>query len=796
LIENPAIMFRNHLTIAFRLLLRHSGFTAISLLGLSIGLAASLLIFLWARGEYRKDRFHANGDRIYNLYRSFPEGDGGIQTNFTTPYLLAAKVEEEVPEVERAIPTDYPQKRILEVGNRQFRERGVYADPSFFQTFSYPIIAGSLESAAGDKRSMLISASLARRLFGENWQEGALGSTIRVETEHDMVVEAVYEDMPAASSFQWDYVMNMDYRAEQQAWILEWGNNVIITYLLLAPAADMEQVEAKLNRVLATTDAFREGEYLMIQPFEESYLYSKIEDGVIAGGRIEYVRLFIGAALFLLLIACINFVSLATARASRRAKEVGIRKVVGAQRTALFRQFMTEAGLLTATSILLALLIVQLILPIAQRVTSSQLAIDYREPEFWLALAGFFAFTTLLSGIYPALVLSSFRPVHTLKGHLAGEWDDAVFRKGLVVLQFGLSFLLIAGAAIVHQQIDFIKNKNMGLDRENVIHIRMDRLVERKADLIKEELTRQPGIASVTKASHAPIEIHAGTSGIEWPGKPAEHTHTDFRLLWTEPSFLETFKVEMAAGRFFREDTPSDTAVIVLNETAARIIGMDNILEQPITFWQHQTRVIGIVKDFHVRSLFEEIAPLIIVNDPENTSSMLVRTEAGATEAAIGSIRNTFDDILPGYELEYEFLDDQYAAMYAAELTTGRLARIFAILAVLISCMGLLGLAAFTAAQRTREIGIRKVLGAGVADIVMLLNRDFGKLLIIAFIAAIPVAFWLLRQWLERYAYHVDLSAGVFIAAGGLILLVAALTVSYHSLRAATANPADSLKYE
>jgi hypothetical protein len=457
---------------------------------------------------------------------------------------------------------------------------------------------------------------------------------------------------------------------------------------------------------------------------------------------------------------------------------------------------MAEAALLTGISIGLAVLLAELVLPVTRRITDSPIAINYTEPVFWLAIAGLFLLTTVLSGIYPALVLSSFRPVQILKGNLISNWNDALFRKGLVVVQFCLSLLLIIGAFVVQRQLSFIQNKNLGLDRENILFIEMDDLVGKNKGVIQEKLGSASGIASVTKTSHAPIDVQASTNGLRWPGKPGEHAHTDFSLLWTEPNFTETYKVDMVAGRFYRTGTPSDTNAIVLNETAARIIGKDNLLEQPVELWGEQRQVIGIVQDFHLRSLFEQIPPLVIINDPEMTWSMAIRTRPGETATAIESLQETFAEVMPGYTLEYQFLDERYEAMYAAEQTTRRLSGIFAVLAILISCLGLLGLTAYTAEQRTREIGIRKVLGASITDIFLLLNRDFSRLLAFAFLLAVPLAVYFLRHWLERFAYHVELNAWVFLFSAGLILVVATLTVSYHSLRAATANPADALKRE
>lgn len=788
-------MLLKYLQLAIRQFFRKRSFFLINIGGLSLSLAISAVIALWVWEESQVNRFHDKGNRIAQIHMTYKAPNGATDFSYPASYPLGKAMAEEIPEVEQTAIVQYTFDRILEAGDQKLKSAGSASTLNLFDIFSFPLITGNLESAKDNLNSILLSESLAMSLFG-SIDATVLGQNVTINDDDSFVVEGIFQDVPQNSTLQFEYVLNLEKVVKYKEWMKGWGNNVFSVYALLADQDETIAVAEKTTAIYAKSPAFEEGQAVILHPFEKTYLYSRFEDGKAVGGRIGYLRIFTGAAIFLLLISCINFINLSTARASRRAREVGVRKVVGANKGILLVQFLFENSLVVLFSILVSIGLLQWLLPFARTITQKDLVVDYSQPMIWLALLGLLLSTSLLSGFYPALVLSSFQPVQVLKGKLGIDTNDGWFRKGLVVLQFGLSFLLIVGAFMVRSQIHFIKNENLGLDRENLIYINMDHLVSQHYSVLAEELSNQPSIAAVTSTSHVPIAVDNATTDVQWAGKQPEQKNIYFRVLWVESDFLSVFNVPMAEGRFFDAGRTMDTTSIVINRTAADLIGEQAEVGKQIEFWEQKATVRGIVEDFHMNSLYDPLEPMVMVLDAGNTWSMFVKTEPGETEASLASIQSVFQKVLPGYELDYEFLDDRYEAMYQGEITTGKLADIFAILAILISCLGLFGLAAFTADQRTKEIGIRKVLGASLTDILILLNKEFGKLLLLSFALAVPASFYLLKGWLSKFSYHADLGWQLYIGTGLAIILLAALTVSFHSIRTALVNPADSLRDE
>ncbi|HMQ46881.1 MAG TPA: ABC transporter permease [Saprospiraceae bacterium] len=790
-------MLHNHLKIAFRSLIKQKGYTLINLAGLSISLAIALLMLIWVQDEWQTDKFHTNGDRLYRLKRTIPLEANVLDVYNSVPYPVLTHAATEIPEVLQFIPLGRPTATIIVKEQLDIKAEGTFGNTAFFEAFSFPIVLGDISQLDKKPEAIAISESLAKSLFGNIWKTNAIGESIRLHNEGDFTVEAVYEDFPGRSSFQSDFIYNIQHFLTDNDWALEWTNSGMQGAVLLTEGADAESVRQKIEQMYQSHQTATLKEGCLLQPYAEQYLFGKFdEQAKVKGGRIEYVRIFGIAALFLLLIACINFVNLATARASKRAKEVGVRKTVGAGQRILIGQFMTEAGLITFIAIGLALLFAELLLPQARLMTEKQLYFQYNQPVFWMGMTGIFLFTSLLSGAYPAFVLAAFRPIQILKGKINEHSSKALFRKGLVVVQFVLALLLIVGSLVVQQQVHFIKNKNLGINKDNLIVIPKDENISEKYEVLRTELLAQEGIAKVTTAGPTPIDLQASTSGVSWPDKRADQENIEFQILWTESDFLDMFEIPLAAGNFYRAELLSDTTSIVFNEKAIEIMGLENPVGTVITWWGKPRQIIGVVKDFHNRSLHDRIEPTGILLDAEGTWSLFVKAEAGQIAPAIDGLEAVFAKVVPEVPLNYEFVDEQYQEFYKTEVLTGSLANYFAIISMFISCLGLFGLATFLAEQKTKEIGIRKVLGATLVNIVGLISKDFIRLVVIALLLAIPTAYLLMNHWLDDFAYHIEISWWVFLLAGLSALFFAFLTISFQSIRAALTNPVKSLRSE
>ena len=796
IMTNQPAMLQNNLKIAWRNLLKYKFFSLVNISGLTLGLAFSLLILLWVRDEMSYDQFHEDSDRIFQSFFNTPTAQGKIETSENGPYPLYTAYRDQIPGVDQTAIVEFSQKRTLKVGDRTFQASGRMGSYSLFRIFSFPMVEGKLPDLEADPKTMVLSESLARRLFGTDWRGNVIGETINVDNATDLTVTGVFADIPRNSTIQFDYLVNFDLKIEAQPWLEKWGNWNFQVYVKSTTGANPEEIADKMLAIYRETEAFEDGETVMLLPFADRYLHSKFIDGMPSGGRIEYVRIFLFAGLFLLVIACINFINLSTARSSRRAREVGIRKVVGANRGGLVRQFLSEAGLITVLSMGCAVLIAHLLLPKVNLITGKSLSLNYHEPGFWGVLTAIAFVTTLFAGSYPAFVMSTFRVSRVLKGQLTAEVKDVHFRKGLVVLQFVLSVLLVFATLTIQQQMHYLKNRNLGLDRENIIYLGMGRHLLEKYAAFKEELLRQPGIATIVRTSHVPVDVQSSTSDLKWEGKASDN-HQMFKLLFTDhEDFIDVFGIEMAQGRFYREDMVTDSNALVINEATARAMGVENPIGMEVDFWFGKARVIGVTRDFHINSLYEDIEPLIIAKYPGNTWSMFLRTEPGKTREALGGLQRVHKGLFPDHTLEYQFLDERYAAMYRSEIQMGKLANYFALIAIFISCLGLLGLITFTVEEKTKEIGIRKVLGASVASIVTLLSRDFLTLVIVALLIALPVSWYLAGQWLAKFAYRIDIGWWVFVQAALAAVVLALVTVGLRAMGAARSNPVDCLRSE
>lgn len=792
-------MLRNYIKIAWRNLLRNKIFSSINMSGLALGMACSLLIILWLQDERSVDGFHANGDYLYQVYES-QFYDGKVGTGYTTQGLLAEELKRVIPEVQYASGLEYiappGTSNTFKVGEQTGKMEGYYAGTDFLHMFSYPLLYGTPQTALNGLTDIAISRKMATSFFGS--PEKAIGKTIRFENKEDLQVTAIFEDVPANSSRQFDFLRSWKAFIAENDWVNNWGNTSPATFVQLRKDADRNKVAAKIKDFVYRYRPKIEGERteLGIQPYAETYLHSIFKNGVLDGGRIEYVRLFTLVSIFILLIACINFMNLTTAQSAKRAKEVGLRKVIGAGRSSLVSQFLGEAMLLTACAFIVAILLAVLLLPAFNTLTGKHLSLPVTQPLFWLSLIGLLIVTGIVAGSYPALFLSSLNPVRVLKGGMKIGGGTGWLRKGLVVFQFALSIILMISMIVIYRQMNYIQTKNLGYDRENLVYIPIEGSLVGHYAHFKEEASRLPGILSVSKMRNSPTVIEHHTGDITWAGKDPNDV-ISFADGVVGYDFVGTMKLQLAAGRDFSREFGTDSVAYLLNETAVKKIGYKDPIGQMLTWRGLQGPVIGVLKDFHFNSIHQAIDPLIIRLD-ENWSwgTILVRTKAGKTKEALAGLEKLCGTLNPGFPFTYQFSNQEYTKLYKSEQVVSSLSNYFALLAIFISCLGLFGLATFTAAQRTKEIGVRKVLGASVPDITAMLSGDFLKLIFAAMLFGFPLAWLFMDRWLEGFAYKINIEWWMFALTGIAVGCIALLTVSYQSVKAALMNPVKSLKIE
>ncbi len=790
-------MIKNYFKIAWRNLWKSKTFSAINILGLALGMTCSLLIFLWVQDERNVDAFHTNSETLYTLYER-QYYDGKIESGYYTPGVLAEEMKKVLPEVQFAANKGWNDYSTFSVGEKIIKQEGTWAGKDYFKMFTFPLLQGSKETALSSPESIAISKNMANNLFGS--PENAINQTLRYENYKDFKVTAVFENIKKNSSMKFEYVLNWQFFLDTHAWANDFSNNGPQTYIKLHTNANLVEFENRIKNFLDSynkdqSDSFRIE--LGLQRYDEMYLNSNFDNGVISGGRIEYVRLFSIVAIFILLIACINFMNLTTARSTKRAKEIGIRKVVGALRGSLIRQFITEAMLITFLAVIIALVLTIALLPIFNTLTGKSMQPPYEQASFWIGLIALTLITGFVSGSYPAFLLSSFKPIAVLKGKLKFGFGAIWFRKGLVVFQFVLSILLIAGMVVVSWQVDYIQTKNLGYVKNNLIFIPLEGDLVKKYSVFEDEANKISGITSISRVSQRPVEIENGTGGIDWDGKDP-NTLSMFTYMAVDYNFVETMQLQILKGRDFSKEFATDSVGYIINESALAKIGYDNPIEKRLSQWGAEGKIIGLAKDFHFNSLRVPIEPLIIRFGKTNDYSyIIVRSEPGKTSQALSGLEVLYNKLNPKFPFSHQFADDEYASLYTSEKVIGKLSNYFAFLAIFISCLGLLGLVIFTAQQRTKEIGIRKVLGASIQSLFTLLSKDFLALIAVAFIIAIPVAFWATQNWLENFVYRAPINWFiVFSIAGIAVLIISLLTISYQAMKSAIANPVKSLRTE
>jgi putative ABC transport system permease protein len=790
----------NYFKIAFRNIWHNKSVSAINMFGLMLGLTAGLLIFLWISDEVSVDRYHSNGPQIYRLmWRQI--ADGKRTAMGSTPGPTAGEFKKKFPEIARAsVFAAWGKAMTFKVGNNVSKETGDWAGPDWFNMFSVKLLAGTPQTALSSPNSISISRKLAQNYFGG--VQSAIGKSIRLENKEEFQVSSVFEDLPPNTSQKYDFLLPWDNFINQMPWAKEWGNPSPWTLVQLRPDTDIAAFEEKIKHSLRgylginSKNASQFDVELFLQPYEDIYLYSETENGEISGGRIDYIHLFGTVGIVIMLIACINFMNLSTAQSAKRAREVGVRKVVGANRSGLIFQFIGEALLLTFAAALAALGLVVLLLSGFNQLTGKLIQLDLTDLNFAVGIFIIVALTGLLAGSYPALYLSSLRPIRVLKGPLKSNRSSSLFREALVVVQFTISIVLIIGAFMVSRQINFIQKKNLGFDRENLIYVPLEGALLEKYSILKQEIQRMPGIQGVSRMDYKPSSIGSGTTQVDWTGKDPS-SNVQFAQVSVGYDMDTVLKMKLQDGRYFSPAMASDSAGYVINEKAASLIGYKDPIGQPLSLWGKPGKILGVIKDFHFQSLREPIRPLIMwFGEKNNHGNLLVRSQPGHTRQALAGLEAACKHLDPGFVFTYSFADEEYEKMYKSEQVIGTLGNYFAFLSIFIACLGLFGLASFMAQQRMKEIGIRKVLGATALGIVRLLSNDFMRMIFIAVLIACPVAWWAMDQWLSGFTYKEKLPWWIFPATAGLISGIALITISFQSIRAALTNPVTSLKME
>ncbi len=790
-------MLKNYLKTAWRSLWRNKFFSFIKLSGLALGIACSLVIMLWVNDERNIDVFHKNGPQLYSVFERRYH-DGQIGGGYATQGLLPDELKRAFPEVEYATGYAWSDLNTFEANNKIIKENGNHAGQDFFTMFTYPMLEGNAATTLQSPVGIAVSKKMAEDFFDSPQQ--AIGKTIRYNNKKDLRITAVFENVPASSSLQFDYILNWQTFLEDNSWAKNWTNNGPLTCVMLRKGTDVKAFENKISRFLDKYNKEQTAQVyirLGMQRYGDVYLHPDLDkNGNISGGRIQYVKLFSVVAIFILLIACINFMNLETARSVKRAKEIGVRKVAGAVRFSLVRQFMGEALFIVATAVIISLALVIWVLPQFNQITGKNIHIPFRDPGFWLSLSVLLLITGLISGSYPALYLSSFKPVRILKGTLKFTSSALWFRKGLVVFQFILSIVFIIGTIVVSKQVNYIQSMNLGYNRENLLYIPLEGDLTANYTLFKTQALKMPGVKDVTHATDAPTRINNGTTGVLWEGKDP-NSNIDITQVGVGYDFIKTMHIQMLQGRDFSRDLATDSVNYIVNETVLQIIGYKNPLGKPLTLWGTQGTIIGVVKDFHFNSLHEAITPLMLrLGENFDGGIALVKTEPGKTKEALASLEKVYKELNPKVPFTYKFSDEEYQKLYTSEQIIRQFANYFAFLAIFISCLGLLGLVIFTAEQRTKEFGIRKVLGASPLILFNLLSKEFLMLIVVAILIASPVAWYFSHQWLEDFAYKTNISWWVFVIAAFMAMLIALITISFQAIRAAIANPVKSLRTE
>ena len=786
-------MIRNYIKITLRNIFKHKGYSFINIAGLAAGMACCLLIAIWVLDELSYDKFHQNVSSLYRVEENQHYSGRQFHVN-VTPYPLSPALKEEIAEIADSSRFVWAGSHLLRYGENAFYENNVRAvDPSFFQMFSFPVLTGDETTLLDSPYSLVITEDIASKYFGD---VDPMGRVIVFDNQHEFTVTGVVRNVPHNSTIQFDMLLPYEFlRKEGKTREDDFGSNSILTYVQLKENVTLSQANEKVFGFIRTKSP-KSTTDLVLRPLSQIHLhaYFGYEKTM---GAIQYVYIFSIIAFFVLLIACINFMNLSTARSAKRAREVGMRKVVGALKTHLIRQFYGESLLFAVIALIFAVLLVTLLLPAFSSLAGKDLSWNVTGiSNILLGILVITLFSGLVAGSYPALVLSSFQPVKVIRGAHRSKRGGIMFRRILVVLQFSLSILLIIGTVVVYKQLHYMKNVRLGWDKEHLLYIPLRADIQKSYQSLKDELIKDTRILGVTGTSQLPSYISSNSGGVDWEGKdPQQQVLIGFNFV--DYDYIKTLDIEMTEGRAFSKEFPSDLSqTFIVNEEVVTLMGKESVVGERFHFMGVDGTIVGVMKNFHYQPVQNRIEPLAILVVPDYIQYMLIRIPPENISASLKFIENTWNRIFPNYPFDYQFIDENFDRMYRAEERIGTLLKYFAFLAVLIACLGLFGLASFTAEQRTKEIGIRKVLGASVGQVTFLLCREFFLLVLLSNLIAWPLAYLAMEDWLNNYAYRTKAGIIVFLAAMLTALAVALLSVAFQAIKAALANPANALKYE
>ncbi|MES2652054.1 MAG: ABC transporter permease [Bacteroidota bacterium] len=786
-------MFKLNLKIALRSLWKNKGFTLINLGGLAIGLASCMVLLLYVAYEYGYDKQFTDYDKTYVVYNNQKTASETFSF-VAVPGIMENEVRTKISGVSRVTRMAYPENKLISYNQNNFKKSAIFADPDFLKIFDYKILKGNPATLLKSPNGVLLTETLAKNLFGN---EDPLNKIIKLDNSENLRVEGVMEDMPKNSSNEADFIMSWNLFDKLNPWTKDsgWNSNYCVLFIQLKDNSFFKSVNTQLNGMIKAQNIESNNEPFM-HPLSKWHLYNKFENGKNVGGKIDQLKIFFLLAFCILLIACVNFMNLSTAKSEKRSLEVGVRKAIGSSRNGLVGQFMFESILLAFLSMLVAFVLIEVSLPYFNNLLGITLKINYADYKFWSVFIGLTLLTGIIAGSYPAFYLSSFNPVQVLKGFKIAGGSSLSVRKFLVVFQFVFAACLIVCTAVIYQQLNYIKNKPIGYDRSNLIQIPTEGELakQEKRQILKDELLKLGAITAFTEYSQSLTAGGNNTYGVSWPGKnEKDKILVNFRF--TNLDLTKTTGMEIIAGRDFSKDFV-DTANVLVNEAMVKVMGMKNPVGKIID-WGQPVQIIGVLKDYVMESPYERAKPLLIAQNPNRAGTIILKLNPkNNITSSINQINELVKKINPTYPADIKFVDENFEIKFKNEKLLGTLSNWFGGFAIFISCLGLLGLALFMAEQRKKEISIRKVLGASTGNILALLNKDFIKLVAIANIIAFPLAYIIINKWLSEYEYRISISVLPFVAAISLSVIIAVLTVSIQSIKVAKANPIDALKYE
>lgn len=787
-------MFKNYLKTTFRNLWKNKGYTFLNIFGLGIGIACAALIFLWVEDEINFNDYFSNQENLYKIKDS-QTYDGTTFTFDATPGPLAAGIKNDIPGIKRTARSNQGTVSFLfSLDDKNIYEQGNYVDSTFFSIFHLKFLKGNGANPFPQLYSIIITQKMAEKFFNSI---DVVGKTLKVNNKQEYAIAGVIEDLPENVSFKFEWLAPFKILEEQESWLQSWGNNGIATYVETEPNANIKAINKKLYNYVSTKTNDNAVAKMSIYPIKRWHLYDSFQNGKEVEGRIKYVHLFSLIAWIILIIACINFMNLSTARSEQRAREVGIRKVLGAGKRKLVTQFIGESLIMALIAACIAVALISLSLPAFNSLVEKQLTLNLLNPVHFFGLLSIALICGLIAGSYPAFYLSSFNPITVLKGlRIKTSVSAGFIRKGLVILQFSISIILIISTILIYQQIHHVKNRDLGYNKENLVYLQLKGNMKQHFNAIKNDLLQTGVVKNASLSNNMVLQLGSNTGDFQWEGKDP-NKQVLITVEGVSPEYISTMGMHLIAGRNFYPDIQSDSNNIIINQTMARLLKKKNVTGTIMTHDGTNYTIIGIVNDFIYNDMYSPSSPLIMYSDTSNVNYLTMRlTASNNLPTSISKIETVIKKNNPGFPFEYKFVDAQFDQLFKTETLIGKLATVFAILAIFISCLGLFGLAAYTAERRTKEIGIRKVLGASAKGLAGLLSIDFLKLVALSCLIAFPIAWWMMNDWLQSYAYRIKISWTIFLVAGSLALFIALLTISFQAIKAAMANPVESLGSE